>query len=511
MQSVNDISGNNEGLESGIHSYTYDEIGNLTSDKDIETIGWTVYGKVESVLKRDGTEIFYKYDGTGQRIYKKVVSSSVSKETHYVRDGSGNVLAIYENKEINELVIYGSSRLGSYNAKTETGKRTLGNNKYELSNHLGNVLSVISDNKIGIGSNGIADYYEPLVISESDYYPFGMAMKERSFSNEEYRFGFNTQEKSTELGEDTYTAEFWQYDSKIARRWNNDPRPNTSISVYAAFAGNPIRFSDKKGDTLDINNDVISLMDIYSLVNSNSKPFIKVQRANGITNVSLDFGSRNTQQIQQLLSQDEGLNLLNDLVQSNKNFFYAASEVVKVRNPNGSRQGNPLVFDNNLISNTSDNGFDSNNTLTNLPMPKYDNLMYNGRVVIHPNGIFYESNGSGGVVIKPRRSLVFYELAENYERTHNGINYNSRGFRPGAHLLSQQRENRWNQKSLTPGELEKNKNGVATNQPELLIIFNNNKSTSSSILKEAKEYVYPTPSINIELILKEKNKIVFFK
>ena len=249
MQSVNDVTGNNEGLESGIHNYTYDEIGNLTSDKDIQEINWTVYGKIASVKKRDNTEIEYKYDGTGQRIYKKVVSSSVSKETHYVRDGSGNVLAIYENKILDELVIYGSSRLGSYNGKTDNGKRTLGNKKYELSNHLGNVLAVISDNKIGIGTNGVADYYEPLVISESNYYPFGMAMKERSFSNEEYRFGFNTQEKSTELGEDTYTAEFWQYDSKIARRWNNDPRPNTSISVYAAFAGNPILVSDHFGDT----------------------------------------------------------------------------------------------------------------------------------------------------------------------------------------------------------------------------------------------------------------------
>jgi len=249
LQSVNDVSNNDEGLESGSHSYTYDEIGNLSSDKDIESIQWTVYGKIAKVKKRDLTEIEYKYDGTGQRIYKKVATTTVTEETHYVRDGSGNVLAIYENKVIDELVIYGSSRLGSYNGKTDQGKRTLGNKKYELSNHLGNVLSVISDNKIGIGSNGVADYYEPLVISESDYYPFGMAMKERSFSNEEYRFGFNTQEKTPEIGEDTYTAEFWQYDSKIARRWNNDPKPNTSISVYAAFAGNPILLSDHLGDT----------------------------------------------------------------------------------------------------------------------------------------------------------------------------------------------------------------------------------------------------------------------
>jgi hypothetical protein len=165
------------------------------------------------------------------------------------------VLAIYENKVLDELVIYGSSRLGSYNGKTSEGKRTLGNKKYELSNHLGNVLSVISDNKLGIDSdaNFIADYYEPLVISESDYYPFGMAMKERSFSNEEYRFGFNTQEKTPEIGEDTYTAEFWEYSATIARRWNVDPIIKSYESSYLVFGGNPIWAVDLNGmDSLKV-------------------------------------------------------------------------------------------------------------------------------------------------------------------------------------------------------------------------------------------------------------------
>ena len=72
-------------------------------------------------------------------------------------------------------------------------------------------------------------------------------MKERSFSNQEYRFGFNTQEKTPEIGEDTYTAEFWQYDSKIARRWNVDPVVKHNESSYAAFANNPIWFVDPNG------------------------------------------------------------------------------------------------------------------------------------------------------------------------------------------------------------------------------------------------------------------------
>ena len=124
-----------------------------------------------------------------------------------------------------------------------------------LVNYLNNT-SVISDNKIGIDTDVdlLADYYEPYIVSESDYYPFGMTMEKRSFASSEYRFGFNTQEKSTEIEEDTYTAEFWQYDSKIARRWNNDPKPNTSISVYAAFANSPIMLIDHLGDTTFIYN-----------------------------------------------------------------------------------------------------------------------------------------------------------------------------------------------------------------------------------------------------------------
>ncbi|MCC5943869.1 MAG: hypothetical protein JJT94_02970, partial [Bernardetiaceae bacterium] len=92
--------------------------------------------------------------------------------------------------------------------------------------------------------------YEARLVSATDYYPFGMAIHSRSWQSEGYRFGFNTQEKTPEIAPDTYTAEFWQYDSRIARRWNTDPRTNPSISTYAAFANNPMIFTDHLGDTL---------------------------------------------------------------------------------------------------------------------------------------------------------------------------------------------------------------------------------------------------------------------
>lgn len=66
-----------------------------------------------------------------------------------------------------------------------------------------------------------------------------------------YRFGYNGQEMSNEISGigNHNTALFWEYDTRLGRRWNLDPKPNVSISGYAAFANNPIWFSDPLGDT----------------------------------------------------------------------------------------------------------------------------------------------------------------------------------------------------------------------------------------------------------------------
>ena len=67
-----------------------------------------------------------------------------------------------------------------------------------------------------------------------------------------YRFSFNGQEKVDEIsGAGNHnTALFWEYDTRLGRRWNLDPKPNPSISNYATFANNPIYYMDLLGDTL---------------------------------------------------------------------------------------------------------------------------------------------------------------------------------------------------------------------------------------------------------------------
>jgi len=90
-------------------------------------------------------------------------------------------------------------------------------------------------------------------VSAQDYYPFGMLQPGRTFNAGGYRYGFNGQEKSTEINVDgnSTTAEFWQYDARIGRRWNIDPVSKEYESPYASLANSPISIVDPNGaDTL---------------------------------------------------------------------------------------------------------------------------------------------------------------------------------------------------------------------------------------------------------------------
>ena len=126
------------------------------------------------------------------------------------------------------------------------------NIKNEVNNHLGNVLVKVSDKKIGHDAgNGTIDNYTADVVTASDYFPFGMNMPGRKYQQGTslYRFSINGQEKESELNENITTALYWEYDSRIGRRWNPDPKPTTGISDYASFGNNPIYNIDILGDT----------------------------------------------------------------------------------------------------------------------------------------------------------------------------------------------------------------------------------------------------------------------
>ncbi len=130
-------------------------------------------------------------------------SNDLLSSTYYTLDAQGNVMTTYEmnidtiNTSLTyfqaEKYIYGSSRLGMLkdsvnvlgsaytNTDTSNFVHTLGNKRYELSNHLGNVLTVISDKPIPHNNGGTVDYFMADIKSAYDYSPFGVMLTGRTF------------------------------------------------------------------------------------------------------------------------------------------------------------------------------------------------------------------------------------------------------------------------------------------------------------------------------------------
>lgn len=121
-------------------------------------------------------------------------------------------------------------------------------------NHLGNVLVTISDKKIGVDNNadGIIDYYNADVVTANDYYPGGMQMPGRKYSqsNSTYRYGFNGKEKDNGTGEGNLDFGDRILDVRLGGRWLScDPlmKKYPGESPYLFTGGNPILFVDADG------------------------------------------------------------------------------------------------------------------------------------------------------------------------------------------------------------------------------------------------------------------------
>ena len=69
-------------------------------------------------------------------------------------------------------------------------------------------------------------------------------------SGSAYRYGFNGQENRDEIAAGLTTAMYWEYDSRIGRRWNVDPefKKYPEESSYLTFHNNPISITDHNGD-----------------------------------------------------------------------------------------------------------------------------------------------------------------------------------------------------------------------------------------------------------------------
>jgi RHS repeat-associated protein len=136
-----------------VREYDYDLIGRMKYEKrgdDEMYMTYDVSGKLTGVYRDNDHKkavVTFGYDDRGFRLFKKRYNEdgvTVNGTTWYVRDGSGNVAAIYNENNANreaavvtELPVYGAARIGIY-------KPAYGQTLYEVSDHLGNVRAVIA-------------------------------------------------------------------------------------------------------------------------------------------------------------------------------------------------------------------------------------------------------------------------------------------------------------------------------------------------------------------------------
>jgi len=279
LVNINDYQGASTGADIGDqdgNNYAYDATGNMTQDTaaGIEAGGivWSPYNKIKSITKmgEDTTsKLVYLYDATGNRILKRYYKphNTLKNTTWYARDAQGNTLATYTKPSDSttarqkEVMLYGSTRLAVAethapysDSETDTlgifdrvSSRTLGEKRYELTDHLGNVRATVSDVVIDHSGNLDAE-----ISTRTDYYPFGMIMGGRNSSlDDTHRYGFNGKENDNEVKGEGVQQDygFRIYDARVARFLSVDPLA-MEYPWYTPyqFAGNtPIQAIDLDG------------------------------------------------------------------------------------------------------------------------------------------------------------------------------------------------------------------------------------------------------------------------
>ncbi len=233
--------------------------------------------------------LLYVKDYFGQGYYDSLIDYYTSDTQSFV-----------ENFKLEELYLYGSSRLGSIQADQMIRKQTFAGvysrltgsytnrdsitdtlydvnynyktlvrstKRYELSNHLGNVLAVISDQwktqctSIEIISGGDTNHityfnnYKAILVQATDYHPFGSVLPGRSWSEPsltaKYKFGFNGKDKVDEIHGEGNAYDFGAriYDDRLGRFLSIDPVTKSfpMLSPYQFASNSPVLCIDIDG------------------------------------------------------------------------------------------------------------------------------------------------------------------------------------------------------------------------------------------------------------------------
>lgn len=185
--------------------------------------GWSTPNSSTSV-SNDAVKVTFTTTNTAAVSMSKTFSTTASK--HYRLSFNADA-ATYTNVSV-EIVGYGGNALSSATLNT-------GITHYQL-DFTANDASTVVKVSLGTGTGTRTIYLDNVKLEEikgdiSDY----------SYA------GAGGQMTDNEINLGIYTAEYWEYDSRLGRRWNVDPVVKAWESPYAAFSNNPICFIDPSG------------------------------------------------------------------------------------------------------------------------------------------------------------------------------------------------------------------------------------------------------------------------
>jgi len=254
--SIGDVAGiiDYQGDNTSTSKYAYDLNGNMTIDKTkgINTpITYSFLNKPEQLDFGNGEKIQYIYDGTGQKLAKKVLQGNAVM-------GSSLIYAdkfIYDWNGVLQYILNGEGRL------VPDGNTF--RYEYYCKDHLGNNRATYAPVTPGLAQ----------VIEYQHYYPFGMqmvALCSNTGTDVPNRYLYNGKELQTDFGLQWYDYGVRFYDPQLVRWYSLDPlaEKNRRWSPYNYCNNNPIYYIDPIGKS------GVAYLTVQK--NKEEKPIVKV-------------------------------------------------------------------------------------------------------------------------------------------------------------------------------------------------------------------------------------------
>ena len=207
--------------------YTYDAVGNMTSDKNkgITSITYNDINQPQKITFSDGktTEYVYSYDGTKLQTVHKTLQPQTSTTTTYC----GNL--IYENGALKQMLVDGGY-------VTFSGATPVYH--FYIQDHLGN-------NRVVAKANGTVEQI-------NHYYPYGGLMADICTGSDVQRYKYNGKELDRMHGLDWYDFGARWMDAALGRWHFMDPlcEKYYDISPYVYCGGNPVNAIDPDGRSI---------------------------------------------------------------------------------------------------------------------------------------------------------------------------------------------------------------------------------------------------------------------